>query len=72
MSDLPEYEVFAIRYATQELRSEAHSFVDGDHAKMIPGLDFFTYAIKGPGRNWIVDTGMAEAHAKRMGRDYQF
>ncbi|MEM7750256.1 MAG: MBL fold metallo-hydrolase, partial [Pseudomonadota bacterium] len=72
MSDLPEHEVFAIRYATQELRSEAHSFVDGDNAKMIPGLDFFTYAIKGPDRNWIVDTGMAEAHAKRMGRDYQF
>ena len=45
MSDLPEHEVFAIRYATQELRSEAHSFVDGDNAKMIPGLDFFTYAI---------------------------
>ncbi len=72
MSDLPEYEVFAIRYATQELRSEGHSFVDGDNAKMIPGLDFFTYAIKGPDRNWIVDTGMTEAHAKRMGRDYQF
>lgn len=72
MSELPKYEIYAIRYATQDLRSEGHLFLDGDHSKMRPGLDFFTYAIKGDERIWIVDTGMTDAQAKRMGRDYQF
>ena len=60
------------RIATQDLRAEGHLFIGGDDSKMLPGLDFFTYAIKGAGRTWIVDTGMTEAIAKRMGRDYQF
>ena len=72
MSELPQYEIYAIRYATQELRSEGQLFTDGDHSKMREGLDFFTYAIKGPGRSWVVDTGMTELQAKRMGRDYEF
>lgn len=72
MSDLPQYEVFAIRYATQEQRLEAHTFVGGDPAKMLPGLDFFTYAIKGPDQTWVIDTGMTEAQSKAMGREYQF
>ena len=50
MTPLPEYEIYAIRYATQALRSEGHMFMGGDHAKMIRGLDFFTYALKGAGR----------------------
>jgi glyoxylase-like metal-dependent hydrolase (beta-lactamase superfamily II) len=72
VSDLPTYEVFAIRYAAQELRSEGHMFIGGDHAKMLPGLDFFTYAIKGNGRTWVVDTGTTRAHSSKMNRDYQF
>lgn len=72
MTKLPEYEIYAIRYAKQDKRSEGHMFLDGDHHKMIQGLDFFTYAVKGGGRNWIVDTGMTSVQAKRMGRDYDF
>jgi glyoxylase-like metal-dependent hydrolase (beta-lactamase superfamily II) len=72
MSDLPNYEIFAIRYAKQALRSEAHMFMGGDHNKMLQGLDFFTYAVRGGGRTWIIDTGMTEAQAKRMGRAYDF
>lgn len=72
MSDLPNYEIYAIRYAKQDLRSEGHMFLGGDHHKMIQGLDFFTYALKGGGKTWIVDTGMTAKEAKRMGREYDF
>jgi glyoxylase-like metal-dependent hydrolase (beta-lactamase superfamily II) len=72
LSKLPEYEIYAIRYAKQDKRAEGHVFLGGDRNKMIQGLDFFTYALKGAGRNWIVDTGMTEPKAKRMGRAYDF
>jgi glyoxylase-like metal-dependent hydrolase (beta-lactamase superfamily II) len=69
---LPEYEIYAIRYAKQDRRAEAHTFLGGDHNKLIQGLDFFTYALKGAGRTWIIDTGMTSLQAKRMGRQYDF
>lgn len=72
MTALPEYEVFAIRYAKQDLRDEGHMFLGGQHGKMIQGLDFFTYALKGGGRTWVVDTGMTAKQSERMGRKYNF
>ena len=72
MADLPSYEIYAIRYAKQDLRSEGHMFLGGEHGKMIPGLHFFTYALKGGGKTWIVDTGMTAVQSKRMGREYDF
>ena len=70
MPDLPIYEIFAVRYATQALRDEGHIFVDGEVGKMVPGFDFFTYALRGGGRTWIVDAGMTLASSRRMGREY--
>ena len=64
---VPEYEIYAICYARQDQRSEAHMFLGGDQGKLIQGLDFFTYLLRGGGRTWIVDTGMTERQAKRMG-----
>jgi glyoxylase-like metal-dependent hydrolase (beta-lactamase superfamily II) len=72
MADLPNYEIYAIRYAKQDLRAEGHMFLGGEHGKMIQGLDFFTYALKGGGRTWIVDSGMTEPKARRIGRNYDF
>lgn len=72
MPSIPDYEVIAIRYATQGLRAEGHMFLGGDHHKMIPGLDFFTYVVRGGGRTWIVDTGMTALQSERMGRKYDF
>jgi glyoxylase-like metal-dependent hydrolase (beta-lactamase superfamily II) len=69
---LPEYEIYAIRYAKQDKRAEGHMFLGGDPHKFIQGLDFFTYALKGSGRTWIIDTGMTARQAKRMGRQYDF
>ncbi len=72
MTALPEYEIFAIRYASQALRAEGHTFLGGDHNKLIPGLDFFTYALRGGGRTWMIDTGFTPEKAAIMGRDYAF
>lgn len=72
MTQLPNYEIFAIRYAKQGLRAENHMFMGGDPNKMIPGLDFFTYAIRGGGQTWIIDSGMTPAKSARMGRNYDF
>ncbi len=57
MTDLPHYEVLAIRYGEQPERPEGATFMGGDPSLMIAGLDFFTYLIRGAGRSWIVDTG---------------
>ena len=74
MTDLPTYEIYAVRYAKQDQRDEGHMFLDGQHGKMIPGLDFFTYALKptGGGKVWVIDTGMTAPKAQRMGRNYDF
>jgi glyoxylase-like metal-dependent hydrolase (beta-lactamase superfamily II) len=72
LPQFPEYEIYGICYARQDQRSEAHMFVGGDQGKLIQGLDFFTYLLRGGGRTWIVDTGMTERQAKRMGRNYAF
>lgn len=72
MPKLPEYEIYAIRYAKQDRRAEAHMFLAGDPRTFVQGLDFFTYALRGGDRTWIVDCGMTERHAKRMGREYDF
>jgi glyoxylase-like metal-dependent hydrolase (beta-lactamase superfamily II) len=72
LPQLPEYEIYAIRYAKQDKRAEGHVFLGGDRNKMIQGLDFFTYALRGGGRTWIVDTGMTSRQSERMGRKYDF
>jgi glyoxylase-like metal-dependent hydrolase (beta-lactamase superfamily II) len=72
LATVPEYEIYAVRYARQEKRPEGLTFLGGDPGKMIRGLDFFTYALKGGGRTWIIDTGMTPAQSARMGRKYAF
>jgi glyoxylase-like metal-dependent hydrolase (beta-lactamase superfamily II) len=64
----PEYEVFAIRYATREARRAEH-FIGGDpHDAPMP-MDYFTWLIRGAGRSIVVDTGFTEevgTHRKRI------
>lgn len=61
----PEYEVFAIRYATREARRRDH-FMGGDpHEGPMP-MDYYVWVIKGEGRTIVVDTGFtAEVSARR-------
>lgn len=61
------YEVYAIRYASQDRRAESHMYMGGDPNKMVPGLDFFTWVIVGNGRKWVIDTGYHKAVGDKMG-----
>ena len=64
---LPEYEIYAIRYATREsLRRD--NFIGGDpHDGPMP-LDYFVWAIVGPDKTYVVDTGFDAAVATKRGR----
>jgi hypothetical protein len=65
MTTLPEYEVYAIRYATREARRPDH-FIGGDPHDAPMAMDYFTWVIAGAGRTYVVDTGFtAEVAAQR-------
>ena len=61
----PEYELFAIRYATRDARRSEH-FIGGDpHDGPMP-MDYFVWAARGGGRTFVIDTGFnAETSNKR-------
>jgi glyoxylase-like metal-dependent hydrolase (beta-lactamase superfamily II) len=66
MSDkLPEYEIFAIKYAHREAKRADH-FIGGDpHDSPMP-MDYFVWVVQGAGRQIVVDTGFtAEIAAQR-------
>ena len=64
-SKLPEYEVYAIRYATREARRADH-FIGGDPHDAPMAMDYFTWVIKSAERHYVVDTGFtAEVGAQR-------
>ncbi len=64
---LPEYEAYAIRYATRDARRAAH-FMGGDpHDAPMP-MDYYLWLIRGDGRSYVVDTGFGAEVAKRRGR----
>lgn len=62
---LPEYEVYAIRYATREARRPAH-FLGGDpHDAPMP-MDYFVWLIRNGERTFVLDVGFtAEVAARR-------
>ena len=61
----PEYELFAIRYATRDARRSDH-FIGGDpHDGPMP-MDYFMWLARGGGRTFVIDTGFnAEVAGKR-------
>jgi glyoxylase-like metal-dependent hydrolase (beta-lactamase superfamily II) len=66
---LPEYEVYALRYATRGARRAEH-FIGGDpHDAEMP-MDYFVWAIRGAGRAFVVDTGFTAAMAARRQRTF--
>jgi glyoxylase-like metal-dependent hydrolase (beta-lactamase superfamily II) len=69
MSSLPEYEVYAIKYAHHDRRS-SENFLGGDpHDAPMP-LDYFVWLIRGAGREIVVDTGFSAAMAAKRGRNH--
>jgi len=69
VDNLPEYKIFAIRYATRNARRADH-FVGGDpHDAPMP-MDYFTWVVVGPERTFLVDTGFTEDVASRRKREF--
>jgi glyoxylase-like metal-dependent hydrolase (beta-lactamase superfamily II) len=69
VSSLPEYEVYAIKYAHHERRSR-ENFLGGDpHDAPMP-LDYFIWLIRGAGREIVVDTGFSAAMAAKRQRNH--
>ena len=56
INEIPEYEVFALRYATSAARRADH-FIGGDpHDGPMP-MDYFVWAVTVSDRVFLVDTG---------------
>lgn len=69
--ELPEYEVYAIRYAHMA-RQRRDSFIGGDpHDGTMP-LDFFVWLLRSGDRIILVDTGFSEATAKTRKREREW
>lgn len=67
MSD-DAYEVFAVKYARHE-RTARENFIGIDPHDAAPmPLDYFVWAVRGPGGVFVIDTGFDAATATRRGR----
>lgn len=66
---LPEYEVFALRYATRSGRRCEH-FIGGDpHESEMP-MDYYIWVARSEGRVFIIDTGFTERIARERRRTF--
>jgi hypothetical protein len=66
-SHLPEYELYAIRYAERDARRSDH-FIGGDlHDGPMP-MDYFVWAAVGRERSFVIDTGFTAEVAAARGR----
>jgi glyoxylase-like metal-dependent hydrolase (beta-lactamase superfamily II) len=68
-TDLPTYELYAIRYATREARRADH-FIGGDpHDGPMP-MDYFVWVAVSPERTFVIDAGFTAEVAKKRGRTF--
>ena len=61
------YELYAVRYAHHD-RKATENFLGGDPHDILQPLAYFVWAIVGPGRTFVVDTGFDRAMANARGR----
>lgn len=67
---LPQYEVFALRYATNPGARSGHNFLGGDsHDRPMP-LDYYVWLIRNEERAVVVDTGFDKAIAQQRSRQH--
>jgi glyoxylase-like metal-dependent hydrolase (beta-lactamase superfamily II) len=68
-SPLPEYELYAIRYATREARRR-DNFIGGDpHDGPMP-MDYYTWVALGHSGAYVIDTGFTAAMASARQRSF--
>jgi glyoxylase-like metal-dependent hydrolase (beta-lactamase superfamily II) len=66
---VPQYEVYAIKYA-HHARRASENFIGGDpHDGPMP-LDYFVWLIRGNGQEIVVDTGFSAAMGMKRQRDH--
>jgi glyoxylase-like metal-dependent hydrolase (beta-lactamase superfamily II) len=64
---IPNYEVYAIKYAEHQRRASAN-FIGGDpHDGPMP-MDYFVWLVRGASGTWLVDTGFNQEAADARGR----
>ena len=64
---LPQYELFAVRYAMRDAKRSNH-FIGGDpHDGPMP-MDYFLWAAVGPERTFVIDTGFTAEVAEKRDR----
>lgn len=64
---LPDYEIYAIKYATRDARRPAH-FVGGDpHDTPMP-MDYFVWLVRNAERTIVIDTGFTKSMAEQRKR----
>ena len=66
MTSLPIYEVYAVKYGRLE-RGAADNFLGGDPHNAPMPLDYFVWAVVGPDRTFVVDTGFSAEMGKKRG-----
>ena len=69
MAVLPEYEVFALRYARRGAMRSDH-FIGGDPHDGPMAMEYYLWVIRGAGRVVIVDSGFTAEVAARRKREY--
>jgi len=67
MAALPEYRVYALKYA-ERIGRRAEHFLGGDPHDAPHPMDYFVWAIVGEGRAYVVDTGFEHAEGVARGR----
>jgi glyoxylase-like metal-dependent hydrolase (beta-lactamase superfamily II) len=66
---LPEYELFAVRYATRDGRRDKH-FLGGDPHDGPMQMDYFLWVAVGDGRVIVIDAGFTEEVARKRSRTF--
>ncbi len=66
---LPEYELYAIRYATRSAQRRDY-FMGGDPHEGEAAMDYFLWVAVGPERTFVIDIGFSEPVAKKRKRTF--
>lgn len=66
---LPEYELYAIRYATRNAQRRDH-FLGGDPHEAPMPMDYFVWAAVGPEQSVVIDVGFNKEVAQQRGRQH--
>ncbi|HEY2417221.1 MAG TPA: N-acyl homoserine lactonase family protein [Steroidobacteraceae bacterium] len=64
------YEIYAVRYARHSARRASENFIGGDEHDGPMPLDYFVWALKGPERTFVIDSGFDAAAAQARGREF--